>query len=105
MAEILMVGVIAWIAGYVVGWKTREYVAITRLSEELSAVEDTPHVVVNIVRDNEVLYAYDHDTFNFLGQGPNLKTLHKRLKERFPNTKFAVRQDNLDELGLDRNDL
>ena len=101
MLEYIIIGVIAFGAG----WKLRELYALRQIfkmmkSGEVTQSEETPKTVLKLEKHSDVIFAYNKETDEFLGQGDTLTSLSDALRERFPNTSFAVTEENLKELGL-----
>ena len=98
--------VVVWFMGAVYGWYARERQAKRTIDRFFSEVEETVGEQVNdsvipikIERHSGVLYVYNKDTEEFMGQGNTRKELEDVLAKRFPDKKFAADKENLKVLS------
>jgi hypothetical protein len=88
-----------------IGWKLREAYAVRQISRIMKLSEEHQSEVPNkqllkLEKHSAVIYAFDSETDQFLGQGESLEDLVQLLVERFPDKRFTATPDNLKELGL-----
>jgi hypothetical protein len=98
---------IAAIIGFGFGWHAREAWAIRQVhrlleSGELFQKEEEPEedrTKMRLEVQSDVIYAFSDEDNSFIAQGKDLFDLDKAIQARFPGKKFAVREDNLKEIG------
>ncbi len=104
--EILILLIVAFV-GFVFGWNARELWAIRQVhrlleSGELGVHTEEPEedrTKMRLEVQSDVIYAYNDEDNSFIAQGTDLFDLDKAIQARFPGKKFAVREDNLKEIG------
>ena len=94
--------IFVWILGAVYGWFARERYAIRKLDRLLTEVEETiseemnDYVIPIIVeKHNNMLFVYNKDTNEFMGQGETRWDLEQNLSKRYPDKKFAAAKEHL----------
>lgn len=94
--------IVVWILGAIYGWFARERHAIRTLDRLLTEVEESISEEVNdsiipiiIEKHNNILFVYNKDTNEFMGQGETRLDLEKTLNQRYPDKKFSADKENL----------
>lgn len=96
----------ALLVGIFLGWELREQYAmrtVKRLLEEnvLQVQEEyEERTKMRIEKHGTAIYAFEEETDEFIAQGNDLFDLDKAIQARFPGKKFAIREDNLKEIGV-----
>ena len=71
--------------------------------EEYYDEEDQPIGNEDILSYLEVhedtIFMYD-SKHNYLSHGDTIESLQDRLRDRFPNKRFAITQENIEEIGI-----
>lgn len=99
----------ATLIGVFLGWELREQYAmrtVKRLLEEnmlqIREEEETEErTKMRLEKHGAGIYAFEEETDNFIAQGTDLFDLDKAIQARFPGKKFAIKEDNLKEIGVD----
>ena len=96
-----------FIAGFLIGWKFREYTAVRKINKMLQQVEqeskkEPNKISVKIEKHNDVFYLFNMDTDEFLIQGKDKEEIQTNLKRRFGNVDMAFHatSDNIKEVGF-----
>ena len=97
----IIIGVVCLI----VGWKLRELYAIRQISfllklDEEEVVVEPKKSLLKLEKRSDIIYAYDNETDQFLGQAQSMDSLAEVLGKRFPDKRFTASPENLKELGL-----
>jgi murein L,D-transpeptidase YafK len=90
------------------GWHMREAVAkykmqkLLELANQMEEEEQLPDNYIKIVieKHNDMFFVYDENDNTFLAQAPSKEELDKSLRARFPGKLFAVKEENLIEVGF-----
>lgn len=86
------------------GWKLREVYAIRQIAKMIKfddeIVDKPKKFLLKLEKHSDIIYAYDNETDEFLGQAESLHSLAQVLGKRFPNKKFTASPENLEELGI-----
>lgn len=102
LSIILGVAIGFFISGVINQYK--KIVAIRELdqsiSKSLKALKDKI-VPSRIEEDNGMLFLYNSETNEFLGQGKTFKELESIMKEKYPNKLFNVPQTEIDKYVKD----
>ena len=80
--------------------KYKRLVAIRELDQSISKTLKTLKdkiVPARIEEENGILFLYNDETNEFLGQGKNFEELEKLIKEKYPNKIFNVPQAEIDK--------
>lgn len=87
-----------------IGWKLREAYAVRQISKFIKLDDEKAQkpakTLLKLEKESDVIYAYDNETDEFLGQGESLKALAQVLGKRFPDKRFTASPENLKELGI-----
>lgn len=78
----------------------KNYHMLKKLDEELGKkIESIRERIIpsRIEEENGMLYLYNKETNEFLGQGKNFVDLEKNVREKFPNKLFNVPQEELNK--------
>ena len=104
--EILILFVVVAI-GFGFGWQARELWAMRQVEALLRQVgelkEDEPEAdrtKMRLEMHSDAIYAFSEEDNSFIAQGKDLSDLDTAIQARFPGKKFAVREDNLKEIGV-----
>lgn len=99
--------VISLLVGIVYGWRLREIHAkvvtkriMEELQEDFEEQESDELIQINIEQHSGVLYVYNKDTDEFMGQGKTKEDLEDVLAKRFPGKRFACPEKVLKEVGF-----
>jgi hypothetical protein len=96
----------ALFVGVLLGWELRERHAMRIVNQLLEEMEEQEpeateeRTKMRIEKHGEGIYAFEEETDNFIAQGTDLFDLDKAIQARFPGKKFAIREDNLKEIGV-----
>lgn len=89
------------------GWHMREQYAKYRMHKFLEHVmhneeDELPdnYIRVIIEKHNDTFFVYEEDNKTFLAQATTKEDLDKSLRARFPGKMFAVKEENLIEVGF-----
>jgi murein L,D-transpeptidase YafK len=88
------------------GWYMREAVAKYKMQKLLELAqqmeEQLPENYIKIVieKHNDMFFVYDENDNTFLAQASSKEELDKSLRSRFPGKMFAVKEENLIEVGF-----
>jgi len=99
--ELIIVGVICFMMGYWLSGFVRDIkdkIEINKLERGITErLEKFREKVIpsRIEEENGVLYLYNSDTNEFLGQANNFDELEKSMADKFPGKLFNVPQDEL----------
>jgi hypothetical protein len=69
--------------------------------EEEQEVPQKEGIKINLEKHKDVLYMYNAETNEFLGQSTDIYELDKILNERYPGKKFILSEKNLAEVGVE----
>lgn len=86
---------------FTLGWRVREIHAKNEVDKLLSTLEDEdnqPCVRIYIEKTNEHVFAYNYETDEFIAQGTDQDSLVKAMLRRFPNTKFIVEKEMIENI-------
>jgi len=97
---------LVFILGLVVGWIQRERVAINRVETLFKHFDDIPHgeevdderddyIRLNVEKHNGVIFLYNAETNEFVGQGSTKEEIKTALKRKYPEGRFAVEQEGI----------
>ena len=103
MFDYVLVIIAIAIVSFYAGWKVRELYALRQIFKMMKSaekVESETKTVLKLEKHSDVIYAYNRETDEFLGQSETLSGLSEILNKRFPDVSFAVTQENLEELGV-----
>jgi hypothetical protein len=103
--------VLAMIFSIWFGWTMREAVAkhrmhrmqqLLKFAEELEEDTELPDNYIKIVieKHDDTFFVYEEDEKTFLAQAKTKEELDKSLRARFPGKLFAVKEENLIEVGF-----
>jgi hypothetical protein len=85
------------------GWVAREVYAKNEVNKMISRMEDEEDgediVRIYFEKEQGFLFAYNYDTDEFIAQGPDKDSLLTAMVGRFPNTKFIVEKEKLENLS------
>lgn len=87
------------------GWNMREAVAkykmqkLMELAEEMQE-EDQEYIKIVIEKHDDMFFVYEENDKTFLAQASSKEELDKSLRARFPGKLFAVKEENLIEVGF-----
>lgn len=91
------------------GWHMREVVAKHKMQKLLEYAQqmeedddDLPDNYIRIVieKHDETFFVYEEENKTFLAQATSKEDLDKSLRSRFPGKLFAVKEENLIEVGF-----
>lgn len=102
MIEIIAITVVG-VLGFFSGWKTREEVAVQRMSKLLGEFQtDDQENTIKIVieKHNDVYFVYNMNDKSFMAQGNTRKELEGVLADKYPGKKFAASTSNLADMGF-----
>lgn len=115
MIDIVAIATIAMVAGFVGGWKYREYVANRQMAAIQQAVMDHMKeqaeenakrtVEITVRREGDQFFVYNRETDEFLVQGNNHKDISNALNARFPNKVFVANREELKQVGYQHESL
>jgi hypothetical protein len=97
---------LVFILGLVLGWIQRERVAINRVETLLKHFDDIPHgeevgddrddyIRINVEKHDGVIFLYNAETHEFVGQGSTKEEIKGALKRKYPDGKFAVEEEGI----------
>ena len=97
---------LVFILGLAVGWIQRERVAMNRVETLLRHFDDIPHgeevdddrddyIRLNVEKHNGVIFLYNAETQEFVGQGSTKEEIKTALKRKYPEGRFAVEQEGI----------
>ena len=105
--EIVVWLLIGGFIGYAIRGIVYEYVRLKALKELDSSISERLKslkekiVPSRIEEDNGVLFLYNSETNEFLGQGTTFEELESVMKEKYPNKLFNVPQSEIDKYVKD----
>ncbi len=75
---------------------------LLELATQMEEHEQLPDNYVRIVieKHNDMFFVYDENDNTFLAQASSKEELDKSLRSRFPGKMFAVKEENLIEVGF-----
>jgi hypothetical protein len=86
------------------GWKAREMLAMRTINALIAQAEESEAnlkaIKVKVEKHSDQFFVHREDDGTFMAQGKNMDELDKALRNRFPDTRFLIQEDNLKELGL-----
>lgn len=90
------------------GWHMREVVArhkmqkLMELAQEMEEDNDLPDNYIRIVieKHNDTFFVYEEENSTFLAQATSKEDLDESLRARFPGKLFAVKEENLIQVGF-----
>ncbi len=91
----------AIIVGFLAGWHAREAYAMrvvdSLLKESVRQEQEEleSRTKMRLEKQGDVIYAFTHDTDEFIAQGKDLEELDNAIVARFPGKKFSVQEQNL----------
>lgn len=103
----IIIAIIISLVSFVFGWIVRERYAVRQLEKLLTQVQDMKEeskqdlVFITIEKHDNVFFVYLKETNQFVLQANTQEELEEKLLEKFPGKKFAVKQENLDEVGFE----
>lgn len=103
----IVIAIIVGIFSFIAGWVVRERYAVRQLEKLLTQVNDIKKesrddlVFINIEKHDGVFYVYLKENNQFVLQANSQEELEEKLLDKFPGKKFAVKQENLDEVGFE----
>ena len=93
--------VVVWIMGAVWGWYARERHAertinrfIDRVTEQVQEQKESL-VPITVEKHNGVLYIYNKENNEFMGQGLTRKEVEEVLSKRYPDQRFMATPEDL----------
>jgi hypothetical protein len=88
---------------YKLGWALRELTAKNEVRKMLNQMEehqdDQEIVRIYFEKEQGFLFAYNYDTDEFIAQGNTRDSLLEAMVKRYPNTKFIVEKEVLENLS------
>ena len=97
----------ALVIGVIIGWELREQYAMRVVNQLLKEVEGhqesestEERTKMRLEKHGTGIYAFEEETDEFIAQGTDLFDLDKAIQARFPGKKFAIKEDNLREIGV-----
>lgn len=98
---------IAYVLCFIAGWffckvmmAIKSYHVLKKFDKEINErIESIRERIIpsRIEEENGMLYLYNKDTNEFLGQGKTFVDLEKNVREKFPNKLFNVPQEELNK--------
>ena len=90
------------------GWHMREVIArhkmqkLLELAQEMEEDDELPDNYIRIVieKHDDTFFVYEEENSTFLAQATSKEDLDKSLRARFPGKLFAVKEENLIEVGF-----
>lgn len=90
------------------GWHMREVVArhkmqkLFALAQEMEEDNELPDNYIRIVieKHNDTFFVYEEENSTFLAQATSKEDLDESLRARFPGKMFAVKEENLIQVGF-----
>jgi GMP synthase PP-ATPase subunit len=98
---------LTFIVGFVFGWLALQRLIryrmrnLNKILEEAQAKSKNEDIMVNFVRVESQIYAYNADTDEFLAQGTCKADIVGQLEKRWPGTSFRASPTNLKEVNLE----
>lgn len=104
--ELFIALVIGLVGGTFYGWFLRERHAEKVIQKHIKKLEkkiveeqkDTIRITVE--RHKDILYVYNQENNEFMGQGANKEELEEVLRSRFPGKRFACDEETMVKAGL-----
>jgi hypothetical protein len=98
-----------FIVGFAFGWIQRERVAMNRVETLLRHFDDIPHgeevsddrddyIRINVEKHGAVIFLYNAETDEFVGQGTTKEEITSALKRKYPGGRFAVEEAGITHL-------
>lgn len=103
----IIIAIIICSISFVFGWIVRERYAVRQLEKLLGQVkamkDDVKEdlVFITIEKHDNIFFVYLKENNQFVLQANTQEELEEKLLEKFPGKKFAVKQENLDEVGFE----
>jgi len=102
----LILYILIFVVGFALGWHQRERVAMNRVETLLAKFDEIPYgeevdddrddyIRINVEKHGAVIYLYNAETNEFVGQGSTKEEIKSALKRKYPGGKFAVEQEGL----------
>jgi hypothetical protein len=89
------------------GWRMREEIAKHKMQKFIKYAQqmqedDLPDNYIRVVieKHNDTFFVYEEENKTFMAQANSKDDLDKSLRERFPGKMFAVKEENLIEVGF-----
>jgi hypothetical protein len=90
---------------FYLGWVVREKYAQHKMNKFLKTVEKTTiksevenTILINLVKESGVIYAYNNEDNTFLTQGKDVEEVVTNLTKYFPTKSFVANPNNLKEM-------
>jgi len=104
----ILVLLLAMIFSIWFGWHMREAVAKYKMqklfeyAQQMEEEDELPDNYIRIVieKHNDTFFVYEEENKTFLAQATSKDELDKSLRARFPGKMFAVKEENLIEVGF-----
>lgn len=104
----ILVLLVAMVFSIWFGWHMREVVArhkmqkLMELAQEMEEDDELPDNYIRIVieKHEDTFFVYEEENSTFLAQATSKEELDKSLRARFPGKLFAVKEENLIEVGF-----
>jgi hypothetical protein len=104
--EDLIVYFLIFLVGFILGWVQRERVAMNRVETllekfgDIAYGEEVPddrddYIRLTIEKHANILYIYNAETNEFVGQGSTKEEIKTVLKRKYPEGRFAVEQESM----------
>jgi hypothetical protein len=96
--------IIIYVLCLFIGWKLREAYAVRQISHFIKLDDEKEQkpakTLLKLEKQSDIIYAYDNETDEFLGQAQSLDALAQVLGKRFPDKRFTALPKNLKEIGI-----
>ena len=107
MLELFIILLFTFCFGFLLGWHQREQWAkkkvdslLDQLNTSLDKQISESQIQIKIEKHNDVLYVFNKETDEFMGQGKTRKELEDSLMVKYPNKVFLATTENLKEVNF-----
>lgn len=97
-----LVFILTFIVGVLVGWKFREYVAISNLNEVMHTIDvnkNSSIIDIKIERVDGQLFVYNRRTSEYMAHASTKSELENMLRQKYPGKNFNASYEDITKLN------